>query len=79
MYYNGAEVSYERLLDLFFERVDPTTLNRQGNDAGTQYRSGIYWHTPEQKAAAEKVRAPSRVCGACGGRGWAGKQGGKSA
>ncbi len=55
MYYNPAEVTYEQLLDVFFQRVDPTTLNRQGNDAGTQYRSSIYYHSEAQKEAAEKV------------------------
>lgn len=61
MYYDPAEVKYETLLDIFFQRVDPTTLNRQGNDSGTQYRSVIYYHTEAQKEAAEKV-------GAAGGR-----------
>ncbi|XP_052207469.1 peptide methionine sulfoxide reductase [Diospyros lotus] len=44
--------SYENLLDAFWARHDPTTLNRQGNDVGTQYRSGIYFYTPEQEKAA---------------------------
>lgn len=57
VYYDPKETTYERLLDLFFERVDPTTANRQGNDVGTQYRSGIYYHDQEQKAAAEKAIA----------------------
>ena len=48
-------MKYEQLLDTFFEHVDPTTKNRQGNDVGSQYRSAIFYHTPEQKAAAEKV------------------------
>jgi len=52
--YDPSEVTYDKLLDVFFDRTDPTTLNRQGNDAGTQYRSGIYYHTDEQKAAAMK-------------------------
>jgi peptide-methionine (S)-S-oxide reductase len=60
--YDPSEVSYEQLLNTFFERVDPTTKNRQGNDVGSQYRSGIYWHTPEQRAAAEKVRDTQRGC-----------------
>jgi peptide-methionine (S)-S-oxide reductase len=51
--YDPGEVSYDRLLDVFWENHDPTTLNRQGPDVGTQYRSAIFYHTPEQKAAAE--------------------------
>lgn len=42
-------------MDVFFERTDPTTLNRQGNDAGTQYRSGIYYHNDKQRQEAEEV------------------------
>ncbi len=50
--YDPQQVSYERLLEAFWEMHDPTTLNRQGPDVGTQYRSAIFWHTPEQEAAA---------------------------
>jgi peptide-methionine (S)-S-oxide reductase len=50
-------VSYTDLLDIFFTIHDPTTLNRQGADVGTQYRSAIYYHTDEQRAAAEEVIA----------------------
>ncbi|MDQ6766296.1 MAG: peptide-methionine (S)-S-oxide reductase MsrA [Candidatus Eremiobacteraeota bacterium] len=46
-------VSYERLLDAFWDMHDPTTLNRQGPDTGTQYRSAIFIHSPEQEAAAK--------------------------
>jgi peptide-methionine (S)-S-oxide reductase len=51
--YDPAQVSFERLLQVFWESHDPTQGMRQGNDVGTQYRSGIHSHTPEQQAAAE--------------------------
>ncbi|KAF4362674.1 hypothetical protein G4B88_028727 [Cannabis sativa] len=52
--YDPKECSYESLLDAFFARHDPTTPNRQGNDVGTQYRSGIYYYTPEQEKIAKE-------------------------
>ncbi len=55
--FDPAEISYREVLDIFFTLHDPTQLNRQGNDVGTQYRSAILWHTPEQKAEAEAVIA----------------------
>ncbi len=55
--YDPDEVSFEDLLDVFFTIHDPTTLNRQGNDAGTQYRSAIFFHSGEQQAAAKQVVA----------------------
>ncbi len=55
VYFDPAEVTYEQLLDNFFDKVDPTTKDRQGNDMGTQYRSAIYYHTEQQKDAALKV------------------------
>ncbi|QYJ69515.1 peptide-methionine (S)-S-oxide reductase MsrA [Flavobacterium litorale] len=51
--FNPDEVAYEDLLEVFFATHDPTTLNRQGADVGTQYRSEIFYTTPEQKVAAE--------------------------
>src|SRR5207302_5826474 len=45
-------ISFEKLLEIFWHVHDPTTLNRQGNDVGTQYRSGIYYHNDEQKQTA---------------------------
>jgi peptide-methionine (S)-S-oxide reductase len=52
--FDPATISYDTLLDIFFAVHDPTTLNRQGADAGTQYRSVIFYHTDEQKAQADK-------------------------
>ena len=52
--YDPEKISFEKLLETFWEIHDPTTLNRQGNDVGTQYRSVIYYHNDVQKAAAEK-------------------------
>ncbi len=55
--FDPTRVSFRELLEVFFVIHDPTTLNRQGNDSGTQYRSAIFHHSPEQKAIAESVIA----------------------
>src|SRR6476469_3989556 len=56
--FDPKKLKFEDLLEKwFFKMHDPTTLNRQGNDVGTQYRSAIFFTTPEQKAAAEAVKA----------------------
>ncbi|MEV3978320.1 peptide-methionine (S)-S-oxide reductase MsrA [Nonomuraea sp. NPDC049758] len=55
--FDPAQVSYEELLKVFWENHDPTQGMRQGNDTGTQYRSAIYYHSPEQEKAAETSRA----------------------
>ena len=54
--YDPARISYEQLLQVFWENHDPTLGMRQGNDVGTQYRSGIYCHGPAQRTAAERSR-----------------------
>ena len=53
--YDPSVINYRELLDIFFYTHDPTTLNRQGNDVGTQYRSAIFYHDEEQKAAADEI------------------------
>ena len=55
--FDPQRISYREILEIFFAIHDPTTLNRQGNDVGTQYRSGIYFHTPEQERTAQEVIA----------------------
>ncbi|MFS1701904.1 peptide-methionine (S)-S-oxide reductase MsrA [Alteromonas sp. AMM-1] len=59
--YFPDQISYREILEIFFALHDPTQLNRQGNDIGTQYRSGIFYHDDEQKAEAEKIIAEITV------------------
>jgi peptide-methionine (S)-S-oxide reductase len=54
--YDPSKTSYAQLLEVFWKTHDPTTPNRQGNDAGTQYRSAIFYHSEEQKGEAEKYK-----------------------
>lgn len=61
--YDPAVLSYRELLEVFFVVHDPTTLNRQGNDVGPQYRSAIFYHTVEQKSIAEQVIAAVESAG----------------
>jgi peptide-methionine (S)-S-oxide reductase len=61
--YDPAEVSYDELLNVFWDNHNPTTLNRQGPDVGSQYRSAIFYHSPEQKQTAEKSKAQLSASG----------------
>ena len=57
VFYDPAKVSYQSLVDTFFENHDPTTTDRQGPDSGTQYRSVVFYHTPDQQKVAEADKA----------------------
>jgi len=61
--YDPKEVSYDTLLHVFWENHDPTTLNRQGPDVGTQYRSVVFYHSDEQKQAAERSKEEMSASG----------------
>lgn len=62
--YDPAKVTFDELLEVFWQTHDPTTLNRQGNDVGTQYRSVIFYHNNEQKEKAEKYKVELDKSGA---------------
>jgi len=61
--FDPSKLSYEQLLDAFWKMHDPTQVNRQGPDFGSQYRSAIFFHSPEQKAAAEKSKGALQASG----------------
>ena len=62
--YDKSKITFDELLEIFWQTHDPTTLNRQGNDVGPQYRSAIFYHTPEQKEKSEKYRTELDKSGA---------------
>ena len=66
MEYDPAKISYDELLEVFWKSHDPTTLNRQGADVGTQYRSVVFYHSPEQKEIAEKYKTALNKANALG-------------
>lgn len=62
--YDPAKITFDELLEMFWQVHDPTTLNRQGNDVGTQYRSVVFYHNEEQKVKTEKYKAALNKSGA---------------
>ena len=76
--YDPKEISYEKLLKIFWENHDPTTSNRQGPDVGSQYRSAVFYHTEEQEQAAKKSKEELEKSGKYSPKGGS-ASGGKSA
>ncbi len=64
IYFDSLKVSFDDLLEIFWKTHDPTTLNRQGNDVGTQYRSSVFYHNDKQKELATKYKAELQTSGA---------------
>ncbi len=64
IYFDSNEISFQELLEVFWQTHDPTTLNRQGNDVGTQYRSAIFYHDEKQKLIAEELKKKLNESGA---------------
>ncbi|MFI5149576.1 MAG: peptide-methionine (S)-S-oxide reductase MsrA [Bacteroidia bacterium] len=64
IYFDKTKITFDQLLEAFWQAHDPTTLNRQGNDVGSQYRSVIYYHNPEQKLMAESYKKKLNESGA---------------
>lgn len=61
--FDPAQLSYEQLLNTFWQIHDPTQVNRQGPDSGSQYRTAIFFHSPEQEAVAQKSKAALQASG----------------
>src|ERR1700716_3060787 len=66
--FDPSQIGYDQLVDIFWSNHNPTTLNRQGPDVGTQYRSVIFYHSPEQKQKAEASKAELEKSGRFGNR-----------